>query len=297
MQVVSLHFGYMNADNKPFLNWFGYSRKERRSTFILLIVLLILIAYRYLLPLRDAGIEDIPLLIESTDTMKIFSLNSGRDSTCLFSFDPNTTPYDSLTELGLSGKQASTLISYRNNGGRFRKPSDIKKIYGIDDETADLLMPYINIKSERSTNRKMKSDSIYFNEQSVMIDLNLTDSAELEALPGLGPVLSSRIIKYRKLLGGFVSVEQLKEVYGLTEATYKIVEDRVNADSFAVRGIEVNNSAFTEHIRHPYLEQYDIIAILKYKEINGKILDINVLIENKILTEAKAKRISPYLKF
>jgi len=243
------------------------------------------------------SIEDISVLIDSGDSLKTFSLNSARDSFSLFSFDPNTAPYDSLTELGLSGKQAATLINYRNKGGKFRKPADIKKIYGIDDKTAEGLIPYITIERDSIKAEKIKPDSIYFKKNMVMIDLNLTDSAALEGLPGVGPVLSSRIIKYRKLLGGFVSGEQLKEVYGLTEATYKIVEGRVYADSSAVRGIEVNNAAFTELTRHPYLERYDILSILKYKEINGNILNINELVENKILTAAKAKRISPYLKF
>ncbi len=48
-----------------------------------------------------------------------------------------------------------------------------------------------------------------------ILNLNICDSASLEALPGIGPVLSSRIIKYRNLIGGYVSVDQLKEVYGL----------------------------------------------------------------------------------
>jgi competence protein ComEA len=287
----------MNSDNNPFLKWFGYSRRERRSTFLLFVFLLIVIAYRYIVPVRDTGIEDISVLINSADSQQTFSAESVSDTSRLFSFDPNRTSFDSLTELGLSGKQAATLIKYRNMGGKFRKPDDIKKIYGIDNKTAEELIPYINIEKDSGNARHLMPDTIFYRKARARVDLNRTDSAELEGLPGLGPVLSSRIIKFRKLLGGYVSAEQLKEVYGLTEATYNTIEGSVFADSSDVKVIEINGPGFTPLIKHPYLDRYTIISIIKYKELKGNILNINELINNKIIEESKAKRISPYLRF
>lgn len=48
-----------------------------------------------------------------------------------------------------------------------------------------------------------------------VLDINNATEAEWERLPGWGKVLSERTVKFRKALGGFVSVEQLKLVYGL----------------------------------------------------------------------------------
>ena len=287
----------MNPDNKPFLKWFGYSRRERRSTFILLIVLLIVIAIRYLVPSKDLEIEDLSALLASTEREEDSILDFNTDTSRFFHFDPNLASYDTLTILGLSEKQARTLISYRNKGGRFRQPSDIKKIYGIDEPTSAKLIPYINIEKDLKKVQYLHINSMDYQKKPERIDLNRADSAELDSLPGLGPVLSSRIIKYRKLLGGFISAEQLKEVYGMPEATYNFLSARVFADSSGITGIDINNAGFKELSRHPYLERYDIQSVLKYKELKGRISNITELVDNKVLTADKAKKISPYLKF
>ena len=64
------------------------------------------------------------------------------------------------------------------------------------------------------------------------IELNSADSAALVQLYGIGPVLSRRIIKYRTSLGGrFHSVEQLKNVYGLSEETFQNILPHVWIDT------------------------------------------------------------------
>ena len=47
------------------------------------------------------------------------------------------------------------------------------------------------------------------------MDINHATAAEWKRLPGWGEVLSQRTVKFREALGGFVSIEQLKLVYGL----------------------------------------------------------------------------------
>jgi DNA uptake protein ComE-like DNA-binding protein len=129
------------------------------------------------------------------------------------------------------------------------------------------------------------------------IELNLCDSAELERLPGIGPVLSARIIKYRNLLGGYFSVDQLKEVYGLRDSTYMIIYSRLTADSSLIRKININTAGFIELNRHPYIERAEAQAILKFRELTGRIEDVSRLVEEKIVTGDKASRILPYLSF
>lgn len=52
----------------------------------------------------------------------------------LFSFNPNTITLDSLVLLGLSPKQAQTIINYRAKGGKFRKREDFAKMYVVTPE-------------------------------------------------------------------------------------------------------------------------------------------------------------------
>ncbi len=58
------------------------------------------------------------------------------------------------------------------------------------------------------------------------LDLNVATQAELETLPGIGPVLSERILQYRETHDGFGAVSELLNVEGVGEKIYqKIVDD------------------------------------------------------------------------
>ena len=287
----------MNLNIEPFLHWFGYSRRERRSTFILFIILIIAILLRFIVPRKDIELKDISGLLASGNNENDSLLTSTRDTSAHYKFDPNSVSFDTLTSLGLSEKQARTIISYRNKGGRFRQPSDIKNIYGIDEPASARIIPFINIEKRKGQYGYLQSGGVGYQKKRERIDINKADSAMLVKLPGLGPVLSSRIIKYRRLLGGFVSLEQLKEVYGLHESAYILLQERVFADTSGLTKININKSNIKELLKHPYLDRYDIQAIMKFKEIEGRISGISELVENKVLSADKANRISPYLKF
>lgn len=133
--------------------------------------------------------------------------------------------------------------------------------------------------------------------QKRTIDINDCDSSLLVTLPGIGPVLSSRIIKYRNLLGGYVSVSQLREVYGLPDETFEMILPLITVLSQDVHKIQINKAGFKELLRHPYLEKSEVSAILKYRELKGTIGDVNDLIDHKLITEERALKILPYLEY
>jgi hypothetical protein len=49
-----------------FGNWFGYSRRERRSTFILLIIIMIVLGLMYVIPSQDFALGEIPIDLRKT---------------------------------------------------------------------------------------------------------------------------------------------------------------------------------------------------------------------------------------
>lgn len=282
----------MKLNREPIKNWFGFSRRERRSTFILLIILLIIIAFRYSVPERNIGIEYVSTGFSGIESTAGIIAGDKPATSQPFYFDPNTASYDTLIKLGLASKEANTLIKYRNKGGKFREPSDIKKVYGINEEQAEQLIPFVEVATD--TSEKFKTN--FYQQQKTLLDINSCDSASLVRLPGIGPVLSARIIKYRHLLGGFASINQLKEVYGLPVETFDLIKGRVYADSLAVLRININSADYKELSRLPYFEKYEVTAILKYRELKGKVNSLVELIDNKIITKERAVKVGPYLE-
>ena len=56
------------------------------------------------------------------------------------------------------------------------------------------------------------------------IDINTADAALLETLPGIGPVLAQRIVDYRQTYGLFRTVDEIKDVSGIGDATFAEIE-------------------------------------------------------------------------
>ncbi len=282
----------MKINWEPIKSWLGFSRRERRSTFILLIIICLIIMLRYIVPEKNIAIEYIPVGDSEIEISSAASRPKG-DMRKPFSFDPNTASYDTLLKIGLTSKTAGTLIKYRNKGGKFRNSSDLKKVYGINDSQASKLMPYVKVKNDSFP----KQRGYTYIERKKMLEINSCDSASLVSLPGIGPVLASRIIKYRHLLGGFASIDQLKDVYGLPVETYDLIKGRLQVDTLAINRININSADYKTLARLPYIEKFEVTSILKYRELKGNISGINELTENKLIGVEKAVKVRSYLRF
>jgi competence protein ComEA len=62
------------------------------------------------------------------------------------------------------------------------------------------------------------------------LNLNTATRAELEALPGIGPVLASRIIEFREKKGGFKRIEELLAVPGISEGKWRALRGLLTVD-------------------------------------------------------------------
>jgi hypothetical protein len=130
-----------------------------------------------------------------------------------------------------------------------------------------------------------------------LIDLNRADSTDLLPLPGIGPVFSSRIVKYRNLLGGFVSHEQLREVYGLPGETVGMLEERTVIDTSYIRKINLDSVSFRDLLRHPYFHVELVREIMSFRKLMGSIGSLEVLKINNLVPDSTLVKISPYLRW
>ena len=123
-----------------------------------------------------------------------------------FEFDPNTVSVEDLVRLGFSAKQARSIANYRLKGGRFRRRSDFARSFVVSDSIYRRLEPYIIIPK---------------------LDINTADSAEFDALPGIGPYFAAKMVEYRTELGGYSSPRQLIDIYNFGEERYEGLKDLV----------------------------------------------------------------------
>jgi DNA uptake protein ComE-like DNA-binding protein len=151
--------------------------------------------------------------------------------------------------------------------------------------------------SESAGRRYEPVTRLKYQDRRQQLELNAADSSVLESLPLIGPVLAARTVKYRDLLGGFCTVEQLREVYGLSEETFLVVRDLVTADTALIRKLDINTATYGQLIRHPYLERADVLAILKYRELSGSLGSVGDISGNRLVDSARLNKLGPYLLF
>lgn len=226
----------------------------------------------------------------------------------IFTFDPNTATYDDFLCLGLSERISANIVKYRKSGGTFKTPADFSKIYGITDSVYAALLPYIKItavakpapKTKRvSTSKSAKPEtkkSRYQPAELPVVELNTADSAQLDALRGIGPVLAKRIITYREMLGGFHTVEQLREIRNLSAETYADLYIQFTIDSSKIRKIDLNNFEYKELKRHPYMPVAQLNSIMNYRRLMGRFKSVDELLKHKLVDTLTYQKISPYLE-
>lgn len=129
------------------------------------------------------------------------------------------------------------------------------------------------------------------------ININRADSVQLLPLPGIGPVFAGRIVKYRRLLGGFVSLDQLGEVYGMPFETIELIRKRIYIDSSAIRKIHIDSATFGELLRHPYLEYAEVKALVEFRDFKGDISSAHELEVNHILADSTLNKIDGYFDY
>jgi competence ComEA-like helix-hairpin-helix protein len=222
----------------------------------------------------------------------------------LFYFDPNSITGTEWKRLGLRDKTIKTIENYRSKGGRFYKPEDLQRIYGLHNDEYERLKPYIKIESNTPKANKesvssVPKDEIQPSKISVprysIIDVNNADTTAFISLPGIGSKLATRIITFREKLGGFYSIEQIGETYGLPDSTFQKIKQWLKLDNPSVKKININTATVDEMKTHPYIKYSLANPIIAYRNEHGSFSKIEDIKKVMAVTEEIYKKIEPYL--
>ena len=184
----------------------------------------------------------------------------------------------------LSKRQAEAFIRWRDLSGIYDM-EELRECYVVNDSVAAALEPYV-IFPERKVPPIEEP-----------VELNGADSATLRSVSGIGPKTVGAIMRYRERLGGFLRVEQLAEVPGVTERNYEKILKQIYCDSCKIRKIDINFASPKVLGRHPYIAPPVLRKLLKTRQLKGGWSTAEELIEQKIMTREEAARLAPYLQF
>jgi competence protein ComEA len=216
----------------------------------------------------------------------------------MFYFNPNTLDAVGWKKLGIKDKTITTIQNYLSKGGKFYKPTDIAKIWGISNGQANRLIPYVVI--EQTTYPKSEYANNSYTQPAkkttpIAIDVNLADTTALIALPGIGSKLAQRIIAYRDKLGGFYSTNQVVEVYGLQDSVFQKIKTRLNVSTGSFTPLNINTVSLEKLKAHPYCKFAIANAIINYRNQHGNFTNVDELKKIMLVTNEVFVKLSPYL--
>ncbi len=226
------------------------------------------------------------------------TVNRSASSSVLFHFDPNTVDKDGWQRLGLTDKTIHTIQNYLNKGGHFYHSEDLKRIYGLHTSDYLRLEPYVRIEKittenkpvEYVRNEKEHTPFIY-----KPIDINIADTTAFISLPGIGSKLATRIINFRDKLGGFYSITQVGEIYGLPDSTFQTIKPYLKLENTSVKKFNINTATVDELKTHPYMKYNIANPIVSYRNEHGSFSTLEDLKKVMAITEEVYHKITPYL--
>ncbi len=215
----------------------------------------------------------------------------GQANPARFFFSPATVTGEELTRLGFNAYQRQNLLKYRDRGGTFRRKTDLLKIYGIDSAFYREVEPWVAMEEERAAEAPVKEAEA----APSLVEINSADSAQLVALPGIGPSFAGRIIRYRSLLGGYYDPSQLLEVYGMTAGHLARFGRLITVDTGRLQPLRLNFAGEGKLGRHPYISDGQAESIVAIRSKEGPFDSPARLLELKVFSDSSYRKIRPYL--
>lgn len=284
-----------------------FTREQRKGVFLLFIIIVVLQAVYFLVDF-DISEKIVPeekqwmTLQSEIDSLKLLKFREKRK---VYAFNPNFITDYKAYKLGMSVKEIDRLLAFRKENKYVNSAKEFQEVTKISDSLLDVISPLFkfpnwvkNKSSQKMERNEFVKEPVYKKEKIIVLDINDATQEDLVKIYGIGEALSLRILKQREVLGGFVSMEQMNEVWGLSPEVVKelTAHFKVVIPS-SLKKISINEASLKELAKFPYFRYALAKEIVTYRSMNGNINNIEDLSKIKGFPIEKAKIISLYLEF
>ncbi|WP_306353249.1 ComEA family DNA-binding protein [Flavobacterium sp. '19STA2R22 D10 B1'] len=218
----------------------------------------------------------------------------------IFPFNPNFITDHKGYRLGMSIAEIDRLLEFRKTNKFVNSAQEFQYVTKISDTLLNKISPYFKFPEWviNKTKKENFASNIDKKEKTIVVDINKATQEDLIKIYGIGPALSERILSKRKLLGAYVSMDQMYDVYGLSEEVIQKLKLNFNvSDRSEIKKYNINNASIKELSQFPYFRYSLAKEIVTHRSMKGDIKKIEDLVEINEFPVDKLKIITLYLEF
>lgn len=293
---------------KAVSHYFKFTNQQRTGIFTLLVIIMILQLVYFL---ADFTISQTPFPKEQEQWLslqyEIDSLKQEKYNTLpkVYSFNPNFISDYKGYKLGMSVQEIDRLLAFRKENKYVNSAKEFQDVTKISDSLLNVISPLFKFPDWIQNKKSFNTDKAQYvrkeypkKEKIVLLDINEATQEDLMKIFGVGEALSLRILKQKEILGGFISMEQMKDVWGLSpEVLFELNTHFKIVTVPNFKKIAVNDASLKELAQFPYFRYALAKQIVTYRSMNGNFKNIEDLAKIKDFPVEKAKIISLYLEF
>lgn len=288
--------------------YYQFSKEQQRGILVFFLIIIVVQFACFFVDFGNASQLDIEgqkwLSFESEISKLEQAQNKQKGK--LYPFNPNFISDYKGYKLGMTVEQVDRLFAYRKQNKYVNSAEEFQTVTGVSDSLLAEIAPYFkfpnwvknNSVAKKSYFSKTTSYPNSIKEKLIVKDINLASQQDLMAVYGIGEGLSSRILKFKESLGAFVSMEQMKDVWGLSPEVIERLKTNFKIGSVsAIKKIPINDASVKELMQFPYFKYAIAREIVIYRTMNGDIKNSADLTKIKGLSIDNANIIALYLEF
>ncbi len=282
--------------------YFTFTKAQCKGLLILFSIIIFLQMLFFLIsnPVHDKQIADEKWLAVQSE---IDSLKQQRSSEVpkIYPFNPNFISDFKGYKLGMSLAEIDRLLLFRKSNKYVNSAAEFQAVTEVSDSLLAVLSPYFKfpewVNNKKNYTSYIKKDYTK-NKRIIVTDINAASAEDLIGIYGIGAALSERILKQKELLGGFVNMKQMGDVWGLSPEVIENLNKRFAVIEIpTVNKIAINKASVKELSQFPYFRYPISKEIVTYRSMKGDIKSTADLANIKGIPVEKVDIIAVYLEF
>lgn len=272
---------------------FVFTKQQRSGVFVLLLFVVVLQCVYFFVDFNKDGYDvvDQHEITVFQNEMDSLALVNESEKYKVYPYNPNfITDYKGYV-LGMSVVEIDRLHSFRKLNKYVNSSKEFQEVTKVSDSLLAALSLKFKFPEWVVKKHLSQTTSLFYQK-----DINKAQAKDIYIATSLEYKLAYRVVNFRDKLGGFISLEQLKDVYGLTESDVEKLDEKFVIKTIPeIRKININLAAASELSSLIYISDYIAANIIDERVLREGFNDLDELKYVTHFPVEKLDRIKLYL--